>query len=281
MGRRVAFVINQFGGIGSGGSDRVVCVLANEFAARGWDVDILALTDDDSIERKLAPEISVRFEPHVRHARGYVKVGTHHALGAHLVRSYVRQHPDAIVVSFIAWVSMCTIVGTRGLRRGPVVLAERTDPASDPASPPSRGRFGDLCYRFADALVFQTPDAAALHAVAHAHRSRDSQPRDLRPALLVGSRQPGRSRRGGTTRGTEEPPDADRRVGSDGRANPDARASFLARERHVRPSRTTSTSWIFVIRSRSRDTHQTCMNRCPRHQCSYCHRILRECLTPS
>lgn len=159
MTRRVAFVINQLGGIGSGGSDRVVSVLANEFVARGWSVDILALTGDETVERQLSPEINVHFERPIKSRRKILQVGLRLVRGAKLVRSYARKHPSAIIVSFIAWVNMCTIAGATGAKHGPVILSERTDPASDPGSPLAR-RIRNLCYGRADALVFQTPDAS-------------------------------------------------------------------------------------------------------------------------
>lgn len=158
MTRRIAFVINQLGGRGSGGSDRVVSLLANEFVARGWTVDILALTGDRTVERDLSPEIDIRFERPVRAKVKLLQVGLRMLRGAGLVRSYIRKHPEAVIVSFIAWVNICTIAGAMGTRGGPIVLSERTDPASDPSLSIAR-RVRNACYRRADALVFQTPDA--------------------------------------------------------------------------------------------------------------------------
>lgn len=163
MTKRIAFVINQLGGIGSGGSDRVVSVLANELVSRGWAVDILVLTGDSTIERDLAPEIGVRFERPISSTNKFLKVGLRMLRGAGLVRSYARTNPDATIVSFIAWVNMCTIAGTRAMTHGPVILSERTDPASDPSSRLARW-LRDASYRRASALVFQTPDARAYFA---------------------------------------------------------------------------------------------------------------------
>lgn len=160
MSKRVAFVINQLGGVGAGGSDRVVSVIANEFAAREWAVDILALTGDNTIDRELAPSINVRFETPIKSSVRAMQVGLRMLRGAGLVRSYVNQHPDAVIISFIAWVNMCTVAGVIGTKHGPLVLSERTDPASDPNSPVAR-KLRDAAYRRADALVFQTPDAQA------------------------------------------------------------------------------------------------------------------------
>lgn len=161
MSRRIGFVINQLGGVGAGGSDRVISVLANEFAERGWDVDILALTGDTTIDRTLDSRVKVRFEAPIRSGSKVAQVGLRMIRGASLVRSYAKQHPQAVIVSFIAWVNMCTIAGLVGRKHhGPVIVSERTDPASDPGSGAAR-KLRDAAYRRADALVFQTPDAQA------------------------------------------------------------------------------------------------------------------------
>lgn len=157
MTRRVCFVLNQLGGIGSGGSDRVVCLLANELVARGWAVDICALTDDPQIQRHLRPEVHVSFLPAIRVSARLARVGARIAMGIRMVNRYRRRHPESVIVSFIAWVNICTMIGTVG-QRGPAVLSERTDPRRDPGSRAARW-VRDLCYRHADALVFQTPDA--------------------------------------------------------------------------------------------------------------------------
>ncbi|MFV0434108.1 MAG: glycosyltransferase [Leucobacter sp.] len=157
MNRRVCFVINQLGGIGSGGSDRVVSVLANELDARGWSVDICALTDDRTIARELKPGIRTRFIKPIRVPFRPLQILLRMLKGTRLVAAYRREHPEALIVSFIAWVNICATIGSLGYSGG-LVLSERTDPATEPGSAVAR-KVRDLCYQRADRLVFQTPDA--------------------------------------------------------------------------------------------------------------------------
>ena len=52
---RIAFFI---GSMGRGGAERVISILANEYADKGWDVDILMLLAN-RIEYDLRPQINV------------------------------------------------------------------------------------------------------------------------------------------------------------------------------------------------------------------------------
>lgn len=157
MIRRAGFVINQLGGVGRGGSDRVVCLLANALSDHGWEVDICVLTDDQTIDRELRAEVRVRFLPPIRSARKIPRIIARLVGGVRLIAAYRRANRDAVMVSFIAWVNICTVLGSIG-HRGRLVLSERTNPASDPKHPVAR-KVRDACYARADALVFQTPGA--------------------------------------------------------------------------------------------------------------------------
>ncbi|MFT4232623.1 MAG: glycosyltransferase [Leucobacter sp.] len=158
MSKQIAFVIHQLGGIGAGGVDRVASLLANEFAERGWQVDILVMSSNTLIERDLSKEITVRFEAPSRSNAGFIQNVQRILRGVGLVRNYAKEHPDAVIVSFIHWINVCTVLGVTGIKHGPVILSERTDPASDPAHRIAR-RIRDVGYGRADALVFQTLDA--------------------------------------------------------------------------------------------------------------------------
>lgn len=170
MTRRVCFVINQLGGIGSGGSDRVVSVLSNELSARGWDVDVCVLTDDRTISHELRPGVETRFLSRIRWKSKRLRIVARIARGIGMVSAYRREHPDALIVSFIAWVNICATIGAMGRARG-MVLSERTDPAVDPSSLVAR-KVRDLCYSRADHLVFQTPDAMAYFGSSIRNRGR-------------------------------------------------------------------------------------------------------------
>ncbi|MDO4741429.1 MAG: hypothetical protein Q4A66_12235, partial [Eubacteriales bacterium] len=53
--RKVAFVL---GGMSFGGAERVISILANHYAAKGWQADILTL---------LKPDCDFQLHPSVRH----------------------------------------------------------------------------------------------------------------------------------------------------------------------------------------------------------------------
>ena len=135
----------------------MVSVLANQLDARGWDVDICALTDDRTISRELRPGIAVRFEAPIRARFRPLQILWRMLKGARLVASYRRDNPEALVISFIAWVNICATLGS-ARHRGGLTLSERTDPARDPSNRLAQ-RLRDICYRKADRMVFQTPDA--------------------------------------------------------------------------------------------------------------------------
>lgn len=170
MSRRVCFVINQLGGVGSGGSDRVVSLLANGLSMRGWSVDICALTDERSLGRELLEDVNLRFLAKIGWRSRMGRVAARVLWGIRLIAAYRREYPDAVLVSFVAWVNICTCIGSKGRSRG-LVFSERTDPAREPGLFVTR-LLRDLCYRRAYRLVFQTPDALSYFGGEIAARGR-------------------------------------------------------------------------------------------------------------
>lgn len=159
MTQRVCFVINQLGGVGIGGSDRVVTLLANAMIELGWRVDICVLTDDRSVDRAVHPDVQLHFlgslRPRSKRGRAVARISS----GIRMIRRYRRSNPESVIVSFIAWVNICAAIASIGFR-GPLVLSERTNPATDPSWAPAR-LVRNVCYSAADTIVFQTPDALA------------------------------------------------------------------------------------------------------------------------
>lgn len=157
MTQRVCFVINQLGGVGIGGSDRVVSLLANAMTERGWHVEICVLTDDRSIDREIHPDVQLHFLNTLRWRGRRLRAVARITAGVRMIRRYRRANHDSVIVSFIAWVNICAVLASIGFRC-PLVLSERTNPATDPGW--ALARFvRNLCYGAADSIVFQTPDA--------------------------------------------------------------------------------------------------------------------------
>ena len=141
---RIAFFI---GSMGRGGAERVISILANEYADKGWDVDILMLLAN-RVEYDLRPQVNVI---------SLVGASTSHAKNAlswlTKIRKYVSTVKPDRVVSFIGRVNAVVLTATIGMKV-PIIVSERNDPKHD-----GRGKamlwYCNKIYHRAKAIVFQ------------------------------------------------------------------------------------------------------------------------------
>lgn len=147
-GRSVIFVSNALSG---GGSERVLCLLANEFASRGYHVGVLSFRSKKG-EYPLDKSVLKEYPPF---DRGPLKK----AFRVRWIRDRVSKNPEATVISFEHFVNLQTLMACAGLRNR-VVVSERNDPARV-GNGFFRGRVRGILYRKAHLLVCQTDDAAA------------------------------------------------------------------------------------------------------------------------
>ncbi|MFS0614941.1 glycosyltransferase family 4 protein [Lederbergia ruris] len=143
--RRISFLI---GSMRRGGAERVISILANNYAADGWNVDILTLLDDSN-EYELNKNINLiplgnSSKSRVTQLPAWIKS----------IRSYViKNRPDRIV-SFIARINIITLFSCLGLNQR-IVVSERNDPKVD-----GRSKIVEfatyLLYPLADTVIFQT-----------------------------------------------------------------------------------------------------------------------------
>ena len=122
---RVIFTIPS---LSAGGAERVLTILANGWAAQGWDVGIISLNDNSCQS----------FYPLHRRI-GWTRLGLLKEAATPLVglwnnlerlqalRATIRQGKPQVVISFIDTMNMLTLLATRGLKV-PVVISERSDP---------------------------------------------------------------------------------------------------------------------------------------------------------
>lgn len=141
---RIAFFI---GSMGRGGAERVISILANEYADKGWDVDILMLLAN-RVEYDLRPQINVISL--VGTSASYAK----NALSwLTKIRKYVSTVKPDRVVSFIGRVNAVVLTATIGMKV-PIIVSERNDPKHD-----GRGKamlwYCNTIYHRAKAIVFQ------------------------------------------------------------------------------------------------------------------------------
>ena len=136
-----------------GGAERVISILANHYAALGWQVSIVLLLSDEC-NYILDPSIEVVpmcFET----SRGNRIVNIPKWIK--YIRSFVKNKKPDILVSFLAGINITTLVATFGLGI-PIIISERNDPQND-----GRGVMKQLLcklvYPLADAIIFQTRSA--------------------------------------------------------------------------------------------------------------------------
>ena len=152
---RVTLVIYSLRG---GGAERVMSIMANHWAERGWKVTLL--TYDDGAE---APAYTLSGAVDHRHlsiegaSSGVVQAVRSNVRRLVVLRRAIRASGPDAVISFLDVVNVRTILATCGLGV-PVVVSEHSDP--------SRHRIGRVwqalrkwSYRYAASVVVLTPDA--------------------------------------------------------------------------------------------------------------------------
>ena len=152
---RVTLVIASLRG---GGAERVMSIMANHWADRGWGVTLLTYDDGrESPAYALSAAVDHRCLGIESSSGGAVEaVGKNLKRLAVLRRAIRESAPDA-VVSFLGEVNVRTILATAGLGI-PVVVSERIDPSRHRIAPPWRV-LRRWSYRYATSVVTLTPDA--------------------------------------------------------------------------------------------------------------------------
>ena len=145
MDKRIAFVI---GSMGNGGAERVVSIIANDYAQRGWHVDILMLLSNEctyKIESGVTL-INLSGETSSRIARLPYWLKS--------IRDYALTRKPDVVVSFVARINIITQLALKNLNI-PILVSERNDPYKD-----GRGKLVNILtkwlYPKAISVVFQT-----------------------------------------------------------------------------------------------------------------------------
>jgi len=143
--RRILFII---GSMRRGGAERVISILANHYAEKGWSVIILTLLDNSN-DYDLHPSIEVK--PLYIHGKSRIQQIPNWIFG---IRKIVKLNKPIRIVSFVARINILTILACLGLNQY-IVISERNDPMADGRS--IFVRFTTyLLYPLANSIVFQT-----------------------------------------------------------------------------------------------------------------------------
>lgn len=149
-GNQLIFISNE---VANGGAGRVISVLANFFARKGYHVSVYSY--NNRYETYLLDSLVKQI---------FLKIRTKQKLTMKLdrirqLRKAFRKNPDATIIAFEYFVNMQTIIAGLG-GRNKIIISERNDPAQQDNRKIIK-YMRDFLYRFADVLVCQTPDAKA------------------------------------------------------------------------------------------------------------------------
>lgn len=150
------------------GAERVLSVLANAWAARGWDIVVFTMDAPDATSfYPLAPSVQLRHLNLLKSSDSLTSALTNNLTRIRTLRSALAEARPDVLISFIDMSNIVALLASRGLGL-PIIISERTDPSRR-----SIGRLWHtlrkLIYPFADGLVFQS------QAVADWFPSRISQ----------------------------------------------------------------------------------------------------------
>lgn len=141
---KISFFI---GSMGRGGAERVISILANDYCARGWDVDIVLMLKN-AVEYQLDERIGIvditgPSGSYIKNAPYWVKS----------IRNYLKNRKADRVVSFAGRINALVLTAALGMKQT-IIVSERNDPMHD-----GRGRgilwYCNRIYRRADKIVYQ------------------------------------------------------------------------------------------------------------------------------
>lgn len=158
-------------GLNAGGTERVASIMANYWAAKGWEVNLLTL-DDGSTPPFYDLDPGVVHEPlGIRGDSFRLREKVWNNLSRVIVlRQAIRQTLPQAVISFLPQTNVLSLLATTGMQV-PVIISERTDPYTL-ALGPAWHALARLTYPRAASLVAQTNYARNYYPESVKRRSR-------------------------------------------------------------------------------------------------------------
>ncbi len=139
------------GSMSRGGAERVISIISNDLAERGWDVSVCMLLSN-SVDYRLSDKIKIvdlsgKTSSRLKHIPNWI-------FG---IRKLVKNEKPDVILSFVARINIIVQLACLGLKER-IIVSERNDPYSD-----GRSKLVDMLtywlYPKADAVVFQTKRA--------------------------------------------------------------------------------------------------------------------------
>lgn len=146
-------IIFFIGSMSRGGAERVISILANHYAEKGWNVSIVMLLRPDTgyalNSRIQLRDMTGNTSSRIKRIPYWIKN----------IRGLVRNEDPDVIVSFVARINVLVQTACAGLKKK-LIVSERNDPRRD-----GRGKIMDLftwlLYPEADRVVFQSKEARA------------------------------------------------------------------------------------------------------------------------
>ncbi|MDE7325573.1 MAG: hypothetical protein K2N63_04705, partial [Lachnospiraceae bacterium] len=121
MGNKILFIS---GGMGCGGAERVISILANHYSEQGWDVAILLMLSKEvayPLDEKIRIiDLTMRRRSRIRTLPRWLKG----------IRKTVKMIDPDVIVSFVARINIITLFSLSGLHKK-IIISERNDPYCD------------------------------------------------------------------------------------------------------------------------------------------------------
>lgn len=146
--KKITFIL---GSMGRGGAERVISILSNSYAERGYQTDIIVL---------LSNEVSYTLHPTTRiidYSGNTTSRIRRLPYWLRSIRTYIKENAPAVVVSFAARINLLVMIALWG-RKTRLIVSERNDPHHDGRSIVIDG-LTKLLYPHAHRVVFQTQRA--------------------------------------------------------------------------------------------------------------------------
>lgn len=148
--KEVFFVVGCLGGKGWGGAHRVICILANHFAEKGYPVTIIAWRDS-TVDYPLDKRIKIEWlHCQINRELDMVKPCLE-------TRKLLKDHDNVYLFAFMSRMATYASLYTIGTKVK-VIGSERTDPRTEPHKAVFRW-FRNHAFGFLYRTVYQTPDA--------------------------------------------------------------------------------------------------------------------------
>lgn len=145
---KISFFI---GSMVSGGAEKVISLLANEYSKNGWDVEIVLMLKNVVNQKQFPLDDRIKIVDLSIKEGGYRKKALK---WVRMVRSYIKKEKPDCIVSFIGRINALVLTAALGLST-PILVSERNDPRHD-----GRGKlmqwYCNRIYTQASAIVYQT-----------------------------------------------------------------------------------------------------------------------------